>query len=526
MILSFALAIGLQTSPPPLPPSVRSEFAAVCLRVEKDLATSDFAAATEDAKRLPHKTFVLGWDDHGAPEALRPGLERIRDFAINAWHRVKGYDVKIATTGDVNIRFERVLPPIPSGIPAGAQLSLRDYPKVDLVVGLYRGKPLEPIIAGDAYPSMVRAIGAYLGVADNPLFGSAMFPDDRPSTLVYGPTPGDLVAAGRNMLLVDALQKAVTSKTTLKAQAPQVELSPKSYDLGSVIQGKRIPISFTVHNAGDARLEYQLTPDCGCFSNVPPGGVEAGKTTVLTTVVNTAQYVGQIHKMLVLYSNDGSRSAIQIPVDFRAVPAFRFYRPEGDILVMNQAPATTSVLLTLPAGSKIQPVQYQFDGFKARVTMMPWQGIATDPELGEGPMARKGYKFQIKVLGPLSSGRSVGTLSVTTDDPDFPIIRYTLSVQKGIIAMPESVFLGEMTARKRNSFLVSRPGKPFLIEAVKCDSPNIKAICVPLAGGTEYRVDVYYDGGATPGDFLSVVRVHTNDKAQPEIDVTVTGVVS
>jgi hypothetical protein len=39
----------------------------------------------------------------------------------------------------------------------------------------------------------------------------------------------------------------------------------------------------------------------------------------------------------------------------------------------------------------------------------------------------------------------------------------------------------------------------------------------------EYRVDVQYDGKGRPGDFLSVIRVFTDDPRQGPIEVSASG---
>jgi hypothetical protein len=186
---------------------------------------------------------------------------------------------------------------------------------------------------------------------------------------------------------------------------------------------------------------------------------------------------------------------------------------------------TIDVLMTVPAGSKIKPNQFDWSGAHDKVTMEPWTGTAPDPDMNEPAKPRQGYVFHIKLADKQIDGRTSGTLHIVTDDEGVPELTYTVYIQKGIVASPSEVFLGEMTTVTRGTFLISRRGKPFKITGVELGTKSLKATITPIPDGSEYRIDLIYDGSASKGDFVAQIKVKTDDPAQPALDITVRGTV-
>jgi hypothetical protein len=503
-------------------PTVNRAFQAV----EAAISKGDMENARKQAEMLPKRTFSIGWNETGVPDVIRDKVEEMRDSAIRAWSSIYGVHISVAVQGDVEVRFVDHCSNGPSGIPAASALEFGTRPRLKVAIGLKRGSALEPIVPADAYTEVAHAIGAYLGVADDPLVGSAMHRDDSPGQRPYGPRASDLYVAETVLATADRLRRDVESGKAVPTGSPSVSLSPAVAAMGDVRQGTHIPLEFKVTNRGSSTLAYRLVPDCGCFSPVAPGGIEPGATATLRTQVNTTEFVGTYHKEVVLFTNDPATPTIEIPVSFTSLPAFRLYRPAGDTVIVPNGGTTVDVLLTLPKDSKMIPERFQLDGMEnAKVDMDPWQGVADDPDLDQPAAQRQGYVFHIKVPGQLPVGRTALTLIVNTSDASFSPLRYNLYLQKGIVALPEVVNLADMTTVMRASFRLSRHGKPFQVLKVETGSPNLRATCRPVRGQVEYQVDLLYDGNAPKGDFLAVVKVHTSDPKDAMVEVRVTGMV-
>jgi hypothetical protein len=520
------LLASAQDPAPVLPPSTGSEVSRTCLAVEQALASGDFDLAKSRAALFPRRAFVLQWNDSAVPAKFKPEYAQMRDAVIGSWARVVGFHPTIGSQGDLAIQFTDHLPPDPKGLPLGSTLTYGTAPRLTVTIALKRGDPLEPSSRADIYNEIGHAIGAYLGLADDPLLGSVMYRDDhsrvRPGVVTFT----DIINTTKILMITDQLKKDAEQSRPIKAGAPELSLDPTYIDAPPVLQGTPIPLAFSVTNRGNGPLTYHLVPDCGCFTQVAPGTVAPGETVSLRTTINTIEWEGTEHKGLVLYTNDPTHPTVTIPVAFTSTPASRLYRPEGDTVIVPNGGCTVAVLLTLPKGSHMIPTSYDVSGpVHTAATMEPWSGSAPDPEMNESNEPRQGYRFHITVPGALPVGRTPISLSVQTDDPKFPVLQYSLYLQKGIVALPESVFYGDMRQDAKQVFRLSRHGKPFEVLGVDSGSKFLTAKVKPVSGQVEYEVDLTYNGGAPEGDFMAVVVVRTNDPKQPRMEVQVTGTV-
>jgi hypothetical protein len=527
MVPVIALLLAVNQAPAPmLPTSTGSELSQVCLGIEKALSSGDFASARTRCALLPKRAFAIEWDDSAVPASMKGNFVIARNRAIESWTRVVGLKPSFATDGDLLIRFSDHLSDDSIKLPLASEGTSGTHPRLTFTIGLKRGQPFEPIGPAEVYSEVGHAIGSYIGLADDPLLGSTMHREDHPHQKPNGPSIQDIFLATKILAITDQLRKDAEAEIKVEASAPSLVLSPASLDAGAVRQGTRIPIAFKVTNRGSSLLTYNLVPDCGCFSKVAPGGVKPGETVTLETTIDTTVWVGTQHKGLALYSNDPENPAISIPVAFTSLPAYRFYRPEDDTVIVPAGGCTIDVLLCLPKDSQMMPTHYEVSSpISAKVTMEHWSGVAPDPDMGESAAPRQGYRFHVKVPGELPLGQTSLSLSVLTDDPKFPVLQYDLYLQKGIVALPDNVFFGDVAADQKSSFRLSRHGKPFQILGVDSGSQFLTAALRPIKGQVEYEVDLTYKGRAPKGDFLSVVSVRTNDPKQPTIQVSVTGTV-
>ena len=162
----------------------------------------------------------------------------------------------------------------------------------------------------------------------------------------------------------------------------------------------------------------------------------------------------------------------------------------------------------------------------ATVTFEPWSGVMTDPERGEGPEQREGYKFKIKFGKQAVYGRPTVGLVVSTDSPTLPTIRWPFLVQKGIVALPERLYLGEIPQAKLDATAtISRPGKPFKIVKTTVDSPFFKVVCLPSKDGWEYKLRATFDGNATIGSLNAMITIDTDDPKQPVVRIPIEAII-
>ncbi len=532
MFLPLLFVVALQSSiAPELPAGVGSEFQAACLEVEGRLEAKDFAKAQRLASHLPSLDVPYQWSDANVRPADRTHYIEIRDRLFKIWgHMVPGLTFKESTKPAMKFGFEKVLAKVPdSDLPAGAALFFSppgEGPMVESVIGLTRGNPAVEVTDAEVYNETSYAIGRYLGLAPSPIPGSALGRTDLPGMGFASVSPIEASRAQELMAITQKLRDAAEHKKTMTPTKPSVFLDPVKLDGATVLQGKKIDFSLQLTNRGNSTLNYWLQPDCGCFSLKRSGKVEAGGSALVQIRMDTTQYHGPVEKKIALFTNDPANPSILLPVTVNIRPRYQFIRPGGSVVVVPDGGANVDVYLAISEGAGLDATSADFHGIAGTVKYVPWKGVLADPENGEGAKPRTGYKFTIHLDDSLPPGRASGTLSVETTNPDFPSIRFNLSAQKGIVALPDQLYMGELGGRPvPATILLSRPHSVYKILGVACDLASFSAKFSALPQPGEYKVEITYDGKATIGEFHGLLTITTDDPKQPKILVPISGVV-
>jgi Protein of unknown function (DUF1573) len=544
MLTALAIFIvGTQTKPkiavvpgssgPKIGPTVSAgsdpDFQALVLTIEEALAAKRFADAEKLVSGLPKRSIKFKIDYTGVPAATRTLIEGAMTDAQKAWSRMADRVTWVRSSQDPDfvVRFSPVLNvDAETGIPAGGAFFIgRTAPRAEVVVGLQRGKPLAKATSQAIRNEIAYGMARYFGLAPSPLFGTLA---SRTDLAVEGVTVAVLHEfgfAGANLATADQLRDLVQKKVSVIPAKPNAFLDPDSGSAGSVRESLPAPFTFQLTNRGNAPLAYKMVGDCGCVRTGLPGVVKPGATVLLKPYIDTTDFAGELHKRVILYTNDPEMSVRPLPISVNVLPSYRFLAPDGRVTLLGESDDTKIVYLSIPKGSPLTAVSARLDGVPASVFLEPWSGSLPDPERHEGSAPREGYKLTVKYEEPYPTSRAEATLVVTTGDKKKPRLRFPLSVQRGIVALPEEVYMGTLGQDAlQTSFLVSRPGKPFKALEVTTNHSSLVARLETLPNG-DAKVILRYDGKAPAGDFSAVVTVLTDDLHQPNIKVPVHGLV-
>ena len=515
LLLLHRPAQAAQGQFPTIPLGTSEEFARAAMAVEAKLVEGDVPGARIAARALPVRNPRLVWADADLSEALRAKRAAGLDAVVSRFGAyAKGFAPKAdAGEPDLTVGFAKALPDGPDGIPLAATVAVG--PPFRATIGLTRGKPGVPLRPEEMNQELAFALGRYLGVPESPaLEGTSMHVDARPGLQTFFPHREELILAAQNLLVADQLRAAVEAGKPLGLAHPSVRLAKPTLALGDVDQGRPVRTTIDLENLGAGPLAYTVTPDCSCFSPMAPGIVPPQGRGKIEVRINTQTYTGPVDKILVFRSNDPDRPTIEIPVSFRARPAYRLFRPAGDKVVVPPTGGTYDFFLFTPPGSPLHVTSVGWNGMAAKVTWEPWSGPLADPQMGEGALPRTGWRFHVQVPKGLAAGRASGGLEIETDSPVFPTLTTPLFVQKGIVA--DDVNLGDVVAGSQASLIVDRPNAPFKI--LRVDAGPLKASWRARRGGWEYSVDLEYRGGTPKGDLAVPVRIHTDDPKQPVVE--------
>lgn len=523
LLLAQAPALG-----PVIPAGASTTYMAAALAVEDRLHAKDFTGAEKASKLLPKKEIVIQWDDSKVPQAQRGEFAASRDKALDRWKGFTGATITFGTKSpDVKFSFEQVLPTPPdSGLPSGSALfwsEAANEPRLEVVMGLKRGLPPEPIALQNIHNEVAHAMGSYFGLESSPSPSQFMGKTDLNYTEESQPTVMEIALAKNLTGVTQTLRDAIHSKTVLLPTRPKLFIEPKSINLGTVLQGDPEPFQVQIGNNGNAPLAVNFTPDCGCITSARTQVIQPGATFVLDGSYDTMLTTGEIRHRLTVTSNDPENNVVPIPIAVHVKPTYRFLLPKGDIVLLPEEGTSLDAYLVLSEGSDIVPQSFELAGMEGKATFVPWKGKLADPAMNEPEADRAGYKVTIKLDGKMPvPGRAPITLWANTSSKRFPTVQTNFFVQRGIVALPMDLYMGDIGATPRKfSFIVSGPSKSFKVTKVTTDWPHVTFETYPNSEETEYRVIASYDGKAPKGPVTGTVWVETDDPKQPKIRVPI-----
>lgn len=527
MIVALSLALTIPgTLSPILQAGTNRLFHEMVGNVVHATQAQDWKGAESALKALPKREIVIEWDDSAVPAALKPEfLQARQEFADEFAKQAVDWTVKYAKPGSIRVSFTKELPKLPSGIRAAAATLFSPNPKdpqVESVLSLIRGEPAVPTSGMDVYNELGFAVLQYMGKEPTPYPNEFAFRSEQPSNVKRRLGGMERVFMRRSALAIESLRLAVKNRTPLELSAPIAILDTKPITWPATVQGEVREFRLQISNPGNAPLLIQARPDCSCVFVEPALTIDPGQTALLKGGIDTTEFVGDLDKKIFLSTNDTAKPFLSIPVRVFAKPLFRMLQPSGSTVLVGPNGGTTTVYLAIDPQAKLNATGVQTSGLPSTATLSPWSGTLPDPEFKEPAKSRKGYRIPVKIAKGQPAGRFGVSVLVTTDHPKYPVIRHSFYVQNGIVALPPTVYFGEIRqSPRRGTSLISRPGRPFKIVRVLTGSPFVKAEALPSKTGDEYQIVVQLDGRQPLGPLNEVVQIITNDPSQPRIDLPV-----
>lgn len=532
MIIPLLLAFQI-AEPPVLPAGTTQHMTASFIQVEEELSKGNFDAAKKLAAELPSLKFSMAIDLTNVPADKKASFkESVQEAVLSYKNIIKDLDVTFIEKGTPNIwiRFANNLELNENGLPKGGVFMTSHQPgdsQVEATISLVRGKPNMPTLPSEVHNETLFAISQYFGIEKTIRGSAGNFRSDLPGVGKFLPTQIEVLQAVRIVQAADLLRKAANEKIKVDVARPQLTLEASKFNLEPAVQGEERVFSIQITNNGNSTLTLKSEVDCSCLNPAHPLYLLPGKSDVIRVGINTYDFVGKVHKVLRLLSNDPEFPLREIAVNIDIKPMVRFITPIRNLL-MDETGATGEAYLLLDNDADFKPEQVFLDGVKGTATYEPWEGEIADPEIGDEVRKRKGYKFTVKFQPTTMFGRVPTTLRISTDsqNPRYKILRANFEIQKGIVSMPEQVFFGEikLVTTTAHSF-ISRPGKPFKILKITSSNPFVSGEARPTKNDTEYRLDVRFDGKGDYGKLEGFLTLETDDPSQPKVIVPFRGTI-
>src|SRR6266567_945678 len=232
--------------------------------------------------------------------------------------------------------------------------------------------------------------------------------------------------------------------------------------------------------------------------------------------MNTQYFRGAVAKHLTVFSNDPDRPQVDLTITARVTPLVKIDPGTTALLSVDDKAVTQEFTLERNGGRPMKIVQV--------IPNAPYLKAAAIPLPGEGR-----YKLTVTATTDTPMGRQMVPLVVRTDLQKGGMLTFLLTVDRGIVIVPPSLFYGilprELKVPAQATVTITRRSPDFHVKSLAVDDPKLETKLETVREGAEYRVTVTYTGGWETGLKRHTLTVTTDDPKQPEIKIPVQAVV-
>jgi hypothetical protein len=496
------------------------------------LSRGQFGPAGEALRPLivPEQVRVfVDWTPVGREQ--RDGYQKALEQALSAWNSGLRGRVSFAAAAreedaDLTLLFEKEIARLTGGAYLGECLDLSPErlpgPTRQARVRISLNVPYTE--TPHSTPSFThltgQALGAYLGLGPSPVAADLMSPDNHAQTPALQPSPADLQRVADLQALRLRLLEACEKRVALRVPAARVEVENAEINLGEVTRGSVPRVTFLVHNTGEVALEIQAKSNCGCVvpaydRSVPPGG-----TGKITAELRTPTLRGQTVKTVELLTNDPRQPLTTLRLLANVVSVLRVLPSETPVIpVSDRDPVTRELVVRVGGEEPIELTAVQCSVPFVRGELAPVGG----EEKG------RAYRVRLTSLPEAPVGRTPFIVTVTTNSLKEPFLTLSGTLEGGILTVPPAAYLGtirpETTFPLRQVVTVLKRAGEFRVRKVSTDDPQLTASFEAVKEGSQYRVVLFYAGGAPAGSLRRTVFLETDDPRQPRVAIPVQGIV-
>jgi uncharacterized protein DUF1573 len=294
---------------------------------------------------------------------------------------------------------------------------------------------------------------------------------------------------------------------------PRLHVFQSEIDLGTHRSGPSLWFPFKLRNEGSAPLEIkQIQLSCGCLSVTADRSIPPGKEITFNVQMATGSEDGPVSKTIRVTTNDPqtpdatltAKALLQSPIHVlpgRSVP----------LPIKRGEEAVTEVTLE---SREPEPLEI--------IAVAPWPAALHAEAL---PAGKDLHVRKVRLSMAAAEARPFfGTVIIYTNCRPLPQVALAVHGQgEGAIdVLPPRLYYSvyeRQTEPQVRRIKLTRPGRPFRIEAAESDNPALH-IEVPNRDKTESaEVLVIYGGGWKPGKMEGKIRLTLSDTDWPSAEV-------
>jgi hypothetical protein len=532
--LLFAVSVAQNaqgTKAPLLPKAMHPVEHEQLYQVIRLLSKSEFEQAGSMMKMMNVPATVKIYASWASiPAADRDAYRRSSEEAIANWNRVLGGSPKFELTtneqdADIYLFFEYDVAQITAGQfrlvhnDARLNISADDKNPASKRVALVRIAVQIPYTEMSQPPTSIahlvgQGVGSYLGLIQSQDDKEIMGPTWNSDQVSKEPTADEVKHVRELLDIRRQLNEFASKKIALYMPRPVMVIAQAEIDAGDVARGDNAKYVFTIKNTGDAPLELDAKPNCGCTVANFDKIVQPGEEGKVEAEIRTQGFRGKIMKAIDLTSNDPDTPRTSLRMAANVMPIVQVLPSENLMLSLKDNEATVQEL-------EIQVSNKEEIQIEKVTTTAAYATAKVEPIAG----AEGRHKLIITISPDAPLGRSAFLVTANTNSPKEPQINVSVQCEKGIIVTPVSVYMGSIMPNTQlpveQIVTMVKRGGTFNIKKIESEDPNISIREETLENGSQHRLILTYNGGWQPGAIRRMLKVETNDPKQPTIEIQV-----
>jgi hypothetical protein len=371
-----------------------------------------------------------------------------------------------------------------------------------------------------------QALGMYLGLDSSQRIQGVMGPETHGPKETTAPDADEAKLAIQLQSVRKSLADLAARQVAAVMPTPVFTVDRTSLDVGKVDRGTPARFVFIVKNTGNAALELDTRATCGCTSTLSAKSVPPGGEGRIEADIATSSYSGRIDKQLEVVTNDPDKGLVRLDLIATVVSGVEVLPTDRPVIRAASAGPTRHELLVRFRARTPVTVR-SVTSSVAHVT-----AEAGAPNAGRTLSAdqtpTQDLRLTLTVSPDAPWGRTNFVVTLVSNQDAQPIVTVNGVCEKGIVAMPPTLYLGTITSATvlplTQSLLLSKPAA-FKVLKATCEDPKVDVRVDALKSGQEVRLLCSYRGGWTEGTVKRTILVETDDPAQSRIEIPITATV-
>lgn len=459
------------------------------------------------------------------PIDLRETFRQAAIEAVQHWNRALANNPRIEWTDDeraaeVQIVFEEDVAEITAGqfrlMHGKAKLFLPpnqgDKRRVRARIATYIPYTEMPQSPKAVAHLVGQAIGTYLGLGESQKDTDLMGPVWNTEDLPTAPTRDEVERVRALNQVRTTLLDYVNRRVALYMPKPRIKVEAMEHDFGEIVQGAVVKHTFIIKNEGDAPLEINARPSCGCVTPYFDKVIEPGKEGRIEAELRSAGFRGAQVKTIQVTSNDPDNPSLTLRLTTFIRTAIEV-RPSEQIPIALKSDAPTVQEVEIVSTTE-EPLELS----EVRVNV-PFARAEAQK------LDAKRVKLVITVNPDAPPGRNTILVTARTNSTAQPQVNVVLNYEKGIVVTPTTVFFGAINSATplpiERVVTVSRSDKGFQVKKFEVDDPNLEVRHESTADGKQHRFILRYKGGWQVGTVRKNLIIETDDPQQPTLRVSI-----